>query len=195
VTDVEGQSLTTFRRVRSRTINLERISKINDLSRGLKSRLLCYQDAISILDNIARERTSFSLGSSMVASGMIGGTTVVVQNGSFFAVCGAFLAAFIIRYVAHVVSRRHGVQLSIDFLGAMVGAFIGASIHKVWPDVSRDAIIIGAIMPLVPGMVITNAIRDFIAGDLVSGISRGMEAMMTAAAVAMGVVIILAVQG
>lgn len=50
-------------------------------------------------------------------------------------------------------------------------------------------------MPLVPGVAITNAIRDIIAGDLLSGISRGAEAALTSMAVAMGVVIILAVAG
>ena len=35
-------------------------------------------------------------------------------------------------------------------------------------------------MPLVPGVQITNAIRDLLAGHYVSGVSRGTEAMMTA---------------
>ncbi len=38
-----------------------------------------------------------------------------------------------------------------------------------------DTIIIASIMPLVPGVAITNAMRDTISGDFVSGLSRGME--------------------
>ncbi|WP_410471151.1 threonine/serine exporter family protein, partial [Enterococcus faecium] len=41
-------------------------------------------------------------------------------------------------------------------------------------------VIIGCVMPLVPGVQITNAIRDLLAGHYVSGVSRGTEAMMTA---------------
>ncbi len=41
-------------------------------------------------------------------------------------------------------------------------------------------------MLLVPGLVITNAIRDTIAGDLLSGLSRTLEAIMIAGAIAIG---------
>ena len=46
--------------------------------------------------------------------------------------------------------------------------------------------IIGAIMLLVPGIALTNAIRDLVAGDLLSGISRAVEAFLVGAALAIG---------
>src|SRR5512137_472629 len=51
---------------------------------------------------------------------------------------------------------------------------------------SADATIIGVLMLLVPGVAITNAIRDTIAGDLVAGVARGADAVMSAAALAAG---------
>ena len=41
-------------------------------------------------------------------------------------------------------------------------------------------------MPMVPGVAITNAIRDTLQGDYVSGSARVMEACMEAAAIAVG---------
>ena len=46
-------------------------------------------------------------------------------------------------------------------------------------------------MLLVPGLAITNAIRDTISGDLISGISRGLEAFLVAVAIAAGTGVIL----
>ena len=54
-----------------------------------------------------------------------------------------------------------------------------------------DKVIIGSIMLLVPGLAITNAIRDTVAGDLVSGLARGAEAFLTAIAVAVGTGVVL----
>ena len=54
-----------------------------------------------------------------------------------------------------------------------------------------DKIIIGSIMLLVPGLAITNAIRDTIAGDLLAGISRAVEAFLIAIAIAIGSGIVL----
>lgn len=56
-----------------------------------------------------------------------------------------------------------------------------------------DKIIIGSVMPLVPGLLITNAVRDLIAGHLVSGISKGAEAFLTAFAIGTGVAVVLAI--
>lgn len=193
VSDVSGQLVTAMRRVHDRTINLDRVAKVNELSRRLVNRQIDSKDAYALLNLISQERTGFSLVPSMVASGAIGGTTAVLQNGGIAAVAGAFCAAFAVRYIAHMVSRRHGVQFTFEFLGGMTAALVGVILHALWPQVGRDAIIIGGIMPLVPGVAITNSIRDVIAGDLLSGLSRGMEAALTAMAVTMGVVIGLAV--
>lgn len=192
VTDGTGHSVTAIRRVRDRTINLDRIAKVNELSRRLVDQRIEYMNANVILNYISRERTGFSLLPSMIASGAIGGGTAVLQEGVFFEVLAAFVAAMLVRYIAHIVSRLHGGQFIFEFLGGMAVAFCGASLHLLWPNLGADPVIIGGIMPLVPGVAITNAIRDVIAGDLLSGISRGLEAALTSAAVAMGVVIVLA---
>ncbi len=194
VADASGRSLTTMRRVRGRTINLDRIAKVNELSRRLVDQRINCHDAHSILEHISKERTGFSLMPSMVASGVIGGTGVILLDGGIPEVITAFFAAWTVRYIAHVISRLHGAQFAFEFLGAMAVAATGVISHIIWPQLSRDVVIIGGIIPLVPGVAITNSIRDFIAGDLVAGISRGTEASLTAAAVAMGVVIVLAIQ-
>jgi uncharacterized membrane protein YjjP (DUF1212 family) len=194
VADSEGRSLTVMRRVRDRTINLDRISKVNELSRRLVDQRIEYNHAKAILDHISKERTGFSLLPSMLASGAIGGGTAILQDAVFFETVAAFAAAMLVRYIAHLVSRLHGVQFTFEFLGGMAVAFCGALLHYVWPQLRPDAVIIGGIMPLVPGVAITNAIRDVIAGDLLSGLSRGLEAALTSVAVAMGVVIMLALK-
>jgi len=56
-----------------------------------------------------------------------------------------------------------------------------------------DAITIGTLMVLVPGMALTNAMREIMAGDIISGVNRTAEAILTATAISLGVVISLAI--
>ena len=56
-------------------------------------------------------------------------------------------------------------------------------------------IIIGALMALVPGIAFTNAMRDIMAGDMVAGISKGAEALLIGAAIALGTALGLGVTG
>lgn len=193
VTDGTGYSSTTMRRIKDRTINLDRISKVNELSRRLVDQRMGYQDAKNVLERIARERTGFSWGPSMAASGFVGGGAAILQDSAGVAeIAAAFFTAAAVRFIAHIVTQLKGVRFMFEFCGAMAAASIGLLVHAVWPNLNRDIIIIGGIMPLVPGVAITNAIRDIIAGDLLSGLSRGSEAALTAGAVAMGVVLVLA---
>ena len=52
-----------------------------------------------------------------------------------------------------------------------------------------DATVAGALMPLLPGLAMTNAVQDTMRGDIVSGLSHGINAILTAAMVAGGALV------
>lgn len=61
------------------------------------------------------------------------------------------------------------------------------------PGVSVNAIIVGALMNLVPGVALTNFMREILNGDLISGLSKLTEAALIAFAVALGASLTLVV--
>ena len=86
------------------------------------------------------------------------------------------------------------------FLRDLSVAFLAVSVYIVLDHilpipVHQDAIIIACIMPLVPGVAITNAIRDTLNGDYVSGAARAVEAFIKALAIALGVGVSLMLLG
>ena len=54
-----------------------------------------------------------------------------------------------------------------------------------------DLIIIGVMMPMLPGYALTNAIRDAITGENVSSLSRGLDAILCGISLAIGVATVL----
>ena len=59
--------------------------------------------------------------------------------------------------------------------------------------VQPDKIMIGNIMLVIPGIQLTNSLRDMINGDMISGLLNMSEALLKAVSVAMGFAIILLV--
>lgn len=60
-----------------------------------------------------------------------------------------------------------------------------------FPFLRRDKIIIGSILPLVPGVAFTNAIRDIARSDFISGTVRMIDAILVFVYVAIGVGVVL----
>ena len=57
--------------------------------------------------------------------------------------------------------------------------------------ISADKIIIGNIMMLIPGIALTNSVRDLIGGDIIAGTLRFSEAGLIAVAIAGGYILTL----
>ena len=60
---------------------------------------------------------------------------------------------------------------------------------------SVDTVTISVLMVLVPGVALTNAMREIMAGDIISGLSRAADSILTAAAIAIGTAVGLAIGG
>ena len=71
------------------------------------------------------------------------------------------------------------------------GAFLSVLAVRNNLGISVGMIIIGSVMPLVPGVPITNSVRDVLAGHLLSGLARGTEALLSASAIALGIAMVL----
>ena len=80
-------------------------------------------------------------------------------------------------------------------IASFFSALITLSCHRIWPVLQVESIISGAIMPLVPGWALTNAIRDTIWGDLISGGAKTTEALLTAITLGAGIGIMFSVWG
>jgi uncharacterized membrane protein YjjP (DUF1212 family) len=52
-----------------------------------------------------------------------------------------------------------------------------------------NKIIIGNIMLLIPGIALTNSLRDMISGDIMTGLLRFLDAVLVAAAIAAGYIL------
>lgn len=78
-------------------------------------------------------------------------------------------------------------------IGAAIASLLALLLTRIGVGENVDAITIGTLMVLVPGMALTNAMREIMAGDIISGVNRTAEAILTAAAISLGVVISLAI--
>ena len=75
-----------------------------------------------------------------------------------------------------------GTNLLLSFL---TGLCVGA-ICRIIPLFNMDKILIGDIMLLIPGLAMTNSIRNMLGGNTISGLVRLIESLIWAGALAGG---------
>jgi uncharacterized membrane protein YjjP (DUF1212 family) len=174
---------TLMRRVRQRSVNLAVVARVNQLSRDLSEQRIDLGAFRQQLDDVRKLRRYRSWHTIVVAA-LAGGLLCQLMGGRWF----DFFPAMLSGALAHAVRQRQGpLNGSLkDFLAAVAAVFPGLAAAQ-WPFFHPGTIIVGGIMVLVPGMAMTSAIRDGIAGDVVSAVARMLEALLTAAAVAAGV--------
>lgn len=183
--DTNGKTISLIKRINNRTVNLEKISQVNDLSRAVvtKSLSLDYIEfRLKEIDKISGYSTPFLIMASAFSAGFF--TLLFGGNIKDFSV--SLIIGTIIKIVSIMLNKIKINEFFINSIGGAIASLI--ALISVYLNIgeNKDIIIIGSIMLLVPGIIITNAIRDTIAGDLVSGISRAVEAFFIAVAIAVG---------
>ena len=108
------------------------------------------------------------------------------KERSFKDVFAAFLIGLVIKTLTIKWSEIGINAFFINSICSGITALLAIILFKLGIASQLNQTIIGAIMLLVPGLAITNAIRDTMSGDLLSGVIRASEAFLVAIAIAVG---------
>lgn len=177
--------------IKNRTIDLEMVTRVNDLSRKFAAQDITLSEFNDDLDDLEAHPNAFPVWLQLVAAGFVSATLEIVFRGNYHDALVTFLIGMLGYAVFFGVNRLARVRFLSEFLAAIViGVLAIETVKWGWGN-STDDIIVGSVMPLVPGVPLTNAVRDILSGDLVSGIARGMEAVMSAVAIGSGIAVIL----
>ena len=185
-----GISISIVQRIRKRTVNLEMVSAVNDLSRSIQEKHLtphAFEESLKQIENISPYPPIFLIFFSAFGTAFFS----LLFGGDFKDFWVAFVIGGIVKSISVQLDKVKLNDFFINILGGAIVAFLAITTVTYNLGHHMDKIIIGGIMILVPGLAITNAIRDGIAGDYLSALSRALEAFIIAIAIAIGTGIVL----
>lgn len=178
------------RRIKSRSLDLHRIELINSFSRKVEVEKITYEEAMKELKNI-EGAPYFSFPIMLLSAGMTAFSYTVLFKGKLWDGVVSFFICIIIYLFNVILSKIGSFQFLQNLLSGAIAGGISMVMYSIFPVLNVDKIIIGGIMILVPGMAITNGIKDALYGDIVSSLSRIGEAIFVVTAVGIGVAISL----
>ena len=181
-----GKPLMVMKRVGFHGNDLDAVERLNALSRRICAETPDPAVAAQWLEETRNDRRSYSvpvyyLGNLLAASGfcpVFGGTL----RDSLWAGLMGLIIGFVTRRMDKLETNPFFSTIAAAFAMA-VPAYLAAAFGLV--DYV-DAVIIGSLMILVPGLLITNSMRDIIYGDTNSGIIRIVQVLLCALGIALG---------
>ena len=182
----DGTPITRMRRIGHHGNNLDAVEKFSNLSRAFCNRKPDPKEGLRWLDIVRGKLSSYSpavlhFGHFLGASGyglFFGGNLI---DGFCAGICGV-LIGLVNHYLDRWKANQFFRTITSAFFMALLAYIMGAC------DITKnpDAVTIGALMILVPGLLFTNAMRDIIYGDTNSGINRIVQVFLVAVAIALG---------
>ncbi|BBM20776.1 hypothetical membrane protein, DUF1212 family [Lactiplantibacillus plantarum] len=172
---IQGRNATQIAAVNQRTIDLEKVAQVNQLSREFAATTIDLPTLYRRLNQLDAASRSFPLWLQLVGAALVSGPLMIMFRQETINTWPTVLIGTVGYLVFYLLNR----YLKIKFLSELTAALlIGLGAEWVcqlgWGTNVND-IIIGSLMPLVPGVPLTNAVRDTLAGNFVSGPARGWK--------------------
>lgn len=189
-TDETGERRTSISRVYLRGTHLARVDRVNQISRMLSDGLLDAEELYDALMEASHIGKSMSRWYAPVTAMWTVAGFVVMFGGGWIDVLVGCLCGALTQLIPRLFrSDDASSGMTSILLGGMVCVVIPLAFHSLTGLGVTEAIIAGAIMPLVPGLSMTNAVQDIMRGDMVSGVTHCARAIMIAAMVAGGALV------
>ena len=187
LSDPSIEHITAVTRIHERTINLNKVNMantaINKYCKGESNLEELFHELKSIkkinqYSNVLKESCLILVPPAFTA----------MLNGTYLDVISALICGILIVILNKLFLYIKVNEFMKNCIIVMLGSFVASLLSKL---INSDvqAVVVGLIMPYVPGVAITNAARDTFNADYMSGAARLLDAIVQAFSVALGVFI------
>jgi len=190
----DGRILSQTRRIAGYGNNMSQLEAVNALCRqicaqpgepgDMKKRLA------EIRSGLVMKRWRKWIGGIIGA----GGFTLFFGGNAMDALCAA-LISLMISAMDIFVYRNDINRLLYTLICSCLSGLAAIGLVRVGMGQNTAAIMIGVIMLLIPGVALTNSVRDMLGGDVIAGLLRLVESVLLAAAIAGGFAMAMLIGG
>lgn len=181
-----GEPLTRIRRIPPHGTDIDMLERYNALCRELCRDVPDYEESMKRLKTVESGRRVYPVWAQMIGYFFGAWGFCLFFQGSMVDAVVSGICGIVVGICLMLMSRVDSNGFLKTMAASAVSAVLAMSFLHIWPALNVDAIIIGAYMALVPGVAFTTALRDIMAGDMVSGLAKLAEGIFIALAIALG---------
>lgn len=181
----DGELYHNVKRTSVKTVDLNKIERVNNLSRRITNEKMPLEDFMHELEVIDAEMVYDDWMKMLAAAIAVFGFAWFYGGNLKDALCALLIGTFL-KMIVICVDKIEFTAFFKNLFGGALVTLLSIGAYRIGLCDSLNTLIISVIMLLVPGLAFTNAIRDTVNGDLLSGLARMAEAIFVAVGIALG---------
>ena len=176
---------TKIKTVKNISNNFLLLEKLNSLSRYICDNKPSIEE-IERLVNEVDEYKKPKISWLPILGNTIGGSILsIFFGGTFRDFLGCLIATFVMSLIIYFQKKIIN-QFIQTFILAAIGGLLSVLVCKIGIAQNVNYVMIGCIMILIPGIMLSISFKDLFTGDLLSGIMRFVSSLITAFMIALG---------
>lgn len=180
----DGRELTQMRRIVNEAVtDFTKLEAFNELSRSCCEKTLSIEELKEQIELLNKNPSQYQI---YIGSAIGAGCFAVFFGGTLLDGISAAVFALLICFLKKRLKPLCPNNVIFNLLCSLMTGIGICLLTKWYPLLHADKIMIGDIMLLIPGIVMTNSIRDILVGDTISGVMRLIESLLWAGAIACG---------
>lgn len=183
--DSAGNAFTQTRQIMGIGTDIERLHRLNALSRRICQERLTIEQIRATYDDILKVR-SYPFWAECLAYAVIAASFTLFFGGTPIEAVVSFFVGALLKFVVVLTSKAVTNKIFARFIATYVSCALAYAGVKLGLIPNIDKVMIGNIMMLISGVGLTNALRDLFIGDTITSLLRLIEAVLTALAIAAG---------
>ena len=173
---------------------LEKMVAVNRLSREIEKGGCSIQEARERLFEIKTMKAKPFM-EQVMGSAVGSGAFCAIFGGSYLDCAASFVTGLLLYVFVLLVSRRGMSKIVTNILGSILATALSVLFMRIGFGEHPGNMIIGSLIPLIPGVPFTNGIRDLANEDYIAGSTRMIDALTVFFCIAAGVALTFLVDG
>lgn len=176
---------TQTRRIDGIGTDMEKLHRLNALSRKICEQPMSLEEIRAEFRAILAAR-SYPFYLECIACCAIAGAFTLFFGGTWIEALVSLFVGGIVKCALYLFEKTLKNKVICKLLCSFLASTLAFAAVRWGITGDIDKVIIGNIMSLIPGIGLTNALRDLFTGDNIAGILRSIEALLVAVAIAAG---------
>ena len=185
--DYQGKTYTKSIKIRNKFPDFNKLEKISKTYDEIIKFAPDIDSVIKKVEKIAKEKR-FGLPALMIGYFIIPASLTLFFGGTFYEAPIAGLIGLLVLLLTTAILKVTATFFIPTALYSFVMVFLTNLLGFFGIVKNTSSMEIALLMIVVPGLLITNSMREFVSGEYLTGYSKLIEALLLAIAVALGVI-------